>query len=274
MNEACRVYTVWEENPEEIINMSKKQVLFEPSGDLDETAAARESEDKTQPADSTSAAEQQQEEYSSNATTESSSSTTSLSACEEVKLSSEGSDLLALPKSPKSPSSPHSTPSPVTVSPQSSAQSSPAKSSSSSSGTNRQPSSAANRQMYSYRVSATSDIKFSPKSFSSIKSGRPWHAVSKIPMKRATSFAKHKETPSLKSVEEATTKKGNKEKVEQTKEKSESSSPQVIKEEVKKEEKSIGNRDRSKYSSSELQTIQLRIKESLRQQGVVSSRNS
>lgn len=127
--------------------------------------------------------------------------------------------------------------------------------------------------MYSYRVSATSGVKYSPKTFSSIKSGRPWHAVAKVPAKRVPMYAKHKEISAPpKVVVTVKTKSADKEKTEQPKkelEDHESDPPQMKKEEVKKEQKIIANR--SKYSSSELQTIQSRIKESLRQQGVVSS---
>ena len=127
------------------------------------------------------------------------------------------------------------------------------------------------RQTYSYRVSATSNIKFSPRS-PSIKSGRPWYAVSKATAKRVPSLTKHKEVPAPKVNETVKNKKADKasEMVEQQKGSDPGSShPEKEKEETKNHERS--SLQRSKYTHSELQTIQSRIKDSLRQQGVVSS---
>ena len=261
MSEARHVYTVWEENPAEMINISKEQVLFPRIGD-DKIASATQPSRPLDP--ETKLSDSEHESASNSVNTEDhqadSSIETSSGAC-DITEALETSDLLAQPKSSKSPV--------LSISPldllpiQSPIQLSPLPS----------PKPSTDRHTYSYRVSSTSSIKHSPRSVS-IKSGQPWHAVSKNTTKRAPSFPKHKDNAHSTAHKVSDTAKSNKRsaeekgEVEEQKESNESgSSLPEKKETAKKEEKS--NHRRSKYSSSELQAIQSRIKESLQQQGVV-----
>ena len=269
MSEARHVYTVWEENPAEMINISKEQVLFPRIRD-DETSSAAQPSRPLEP--ETKLGDSEHESASNSINTEdhqadSSIETTSSAAC-DITETSETSDLLAQPKSPKAPTSPVD-PTPIRSPIQLSPPSSPAKQSST------KPTST-DRHTYSYRVSATSSIKHSPRSIL-MKSGRPWHAVSKVGTKRAPSLPKHKDNAHVhvahkvsESAKEHKKSVAEKEKVEQQKESSDLGGPRPEKkEETNKKEKNNHNHQHSKYSSSELQTIQSRIKDSLRQQGVV-----
>ena len=258
MSEAQHVYTVWEENPAEMINISKEQVLFPQIRD-DITSSAAQPSRPLEP--ETKLGDSEHESASNSVNTKEhrgdSSIETSSAAC-DIAETSETSDRLAQPKSSRSPVlSPLDPPpiqSPIQLSPQPS------------------PKPSTDRHTYSYRVSSTSSIKHSPRSIS-MKSGRPWYAASKIATKRAPSLPKHKDNAHIAHQVSATVKSNKKsaaekEKVDEQKESNESgSSLPEKKEAAKKEEKN--NHRRSKYSSSELQTIQSRIKESLRQQGVV-----
>lgn len=258
---------MWEENPAEMINISKEQVLF-PRIRNDETNSAAQ---PSRPLElETKLSDSEHESASNSVNTEDHQAnnleTTSSAAC-DVTETSETSDLLAQPKSPKSPTLPLD-PAPIQSPIQLSPPSSPAKLGSTKT-------TSTDRHTYSYRVSATSSIKHSPTSVL-MKSGRPWYAASKVATKRPPSLSKHKDNAHIHVVHKVSESvKGNKkavaeiEKVEQQKESSDSCSPHPEKKEAKKEEKSNRNHQHSKYSSSELQTIQLRIKDSLRQQGVV-----
>lgn len=268
-----------------MININKEQILFPPVSDdanllpQESTVVQLESETKSQPGNSASdsiAAGNPEEDSSALTSVQS----LSPDACEDAtELLSESSDLPTLPKSPKSPITPPHPPPLANPHPSSSPNgstssslSSPAKSSSKQSA----PSSGFNRHTYSYRVSATSSIKCTPKSpsaasSSSIKSGRPWHAVAKFTTKRAPTLNRHREiTSSTKVVEAAKNKKVEKDKTEQQKENESGSSLFEKKQEESKKDPEKSNPHRLKYSCSELQTIQSRIKDSLRQQGVVS----
>lgn len=265
-------YTVWDENPLGMINKSRNQEFFPPPTQEDNGEATQslqesevvqlESASKSQPAESASDSpntNRQPDNCFIHDQTESVTSPT----CNDSESSLETGDLSAPPRDTKSPTSPHSAPL-QPISSQISQQPSPARSNS------KQAASSTNRHTYSYRVSATSSVKYVPKSPFSIKSGRPWHAVSKVTAKRAPTLIKHKDYSAPKPVETMKNKKVEKEKLEQQKENNLGSSL------PEKEECTVGSTEesgvspRSKYSRSELQTIQLRIKDSLRQQGVVS----
>lgn len=262
MSEAHQVYTVWEENPLDIINMSKgDKVPFSPTENDDDndggaTKPLEESEQeatqleeeslKSKPPESASDSITIDNQQQHNSTIESASSP----SFEDSQPTVETDDSLVISKNPQSSNSV-----PLTLqqpSPQASQARSGCKSSVSST----------DRHTYSYRVSATSSIKYTPKSLASIKSGRPWYAVSKVTTKRTASLTKHKEFTTPKA-EVAKNRKLANDKSEQ--QKGNSSVPEGG---GKKEERRDSS-SRSKYSSSELQTIQSRIKDSLQQQGVV-----
>ena len=260
------MYTVWEENPAEMINISKEQVLFPRIRNDETSSSAPQQSGPLEPETKLSDSEPESASNSISADRQADSSTeTSPAPCNNTE-TSDTIDLLAQPKSPISPLDPAPILSPLQISPPSS----PAKESS----TKQTTTSTMDRHTYSYCVSATSSIKYSPRSIS-IKSGRPWHAVSKVATKRAPPLPKHKENvhvaPKVSDTVRNNKKSAaDKEKVEQKKESSDSgSSLPGKKEEAKKEERRNQNHQCSKYSSSELQTIQSRIKDSLRQQGVV-----
>ena len=259
MSEARHVYTVWEENPAEMINISKEQVLFPRIRD-DKTSSATQPSRLLEP--ETKLNDSELESASNSVNTENHQadcSTETSSVSFDIAETSETSELLAQPRSPKSPPlDPPPIQSPIQLSPQPS------------------PKPSMDRHTYSYHVSSTSSIKHSPRSIS-MKSGRPWYAASKVATKRATSLPKHKDNNAQCQVivhKVSDTVKSNKkpaaekEEIEKQKESNESGSSLPEKKEApKKEDKN--NHRRSKYSSSELQTIQSRIKDSLRQQGVV-----
>lgn len=238
-----------------MINISKEQVLFPRIRDGKTSSAtppSRPLEPETKLSDSeheSASNSVKAEDHQADSSIE-----TSPVACDATE-TSETSDQLAQPKSPKSPVlSPLDQPpilSPIELSPQPS------------------PNPSMDRHAYSYRVSSTSSIKHSPRSIS-MKSGRPWHAVSKIATKRAPSLPKHKDNAHKVSDTVKSNKKSGaeKEEVSERKESKESGSSLPAKKgEAKKEDKNY--HQRSRYSSTELQTIQSRIKDSLRQQGVV-----
>ena len=262
MSEARHVYTVWEENPAEMINISKEQVLFPRIRDNKTSSATQPSrplklETKLNDSELTSASNSvNTENHQADCSTE-----TSSVSC-DIAETSETSELLAQPRSPKSPVLPPPDPppirSPIQLSPQPS------------------PKPSIDRHTYSYHVSSTSSIKHSPRSIS-MKSGRPWYAASKMVTKRATSLPKHKDNNTqcqviahkVSDIVKSNKKPAaEKEEVEKQKESNESGSSLPEKKEAAKKEDKNDHR-RSKYSSSELQTIQSRIKDSLRQQGVV-----
>ena len=274
VSEARHVYSVWEENPLEMLNISKEQVLFPPitdDNDDDSTRPTQVSEAVQSESEMSPSKSQLDESASNSITAEKPKAhdqllSQSLTASDNAELSQETTDSPRMPKSPKSLVSPPLSATLQSSSPQVTPPSSPARSSS------NKESASFNRHTYSYRVSATSNIQLTPKSPSSIKSGRPWHAITKVTTKRAHSLNKHRDIPVTKVVETAKNKRVEKEKAEQQKEKENGGSlPEKKKEESKKEEKS-SSQSSNKYSSSELQTIQSRIKDSLRQQGVVSLR--
>lgn len=188
----------------------------------------------------------------------------SSSTCNDSESSLKADDQSAPPRDTLSPISLHSAPL-QPISSQTSPQPPPTRSNS------EQATSSINRHTYSYRVSATSSVKYMPKSPLSIKSGRPWHAISKVTTKRAPSLIKHKDYSASKPIETVKNKKPEK-KLEQQKE---TDSGNSLSEKTKEEctvspTEERGVSPRSKYSRSELQTIQSRIKDSLQQQGVVS----
>lgn len=270
MIEAQHQYTVWDENPLGMINMSKKQELFPPSTQEDTGEATQalqecelvqlESASKSQPAESDSDSlniNKQPDNCFIHDQTDSVTSPT----CNDSESSVEAGDLSAPPGDTISPTLLHSAPL-QPISSQTSPQASPARSNS------KHAASSTNRHTYSYRVSATSSVKYVPKSPFSTKSGRPWHAVSKVTAKRAPTSIKHKDYPAPKPVEMVKNKKVVKEKLEQQKENDSGSSLPEKKEECTGSSTEV--QPRSKYSRSELQTIQSRVKDSLRQQGVVS----
>lgn len=280
MSEARHVYTVWEENPAEMINISKEQVLFPRIRNDDDSLASRDTQQPSRPLESETKLSDSDRESASNSTntedhqadysTESSSNSPT---CDITEMSESG-DLLAQSKTQLSPRSPLDPviDLPIQSSLELSPLSSPAKQQSGSAESATMTLST-DRQAYSYRVSATSSIKHSPRSIS-MKSGRPWHMASKVTIKRAPSFPKQKDPvrTAIKVSSTSDTVKGNKkfvtekEKVEKQKESSDSSDG-PSKDEHKKEK--TDQNHRPKYSNSELQTIQLRVKESLQQQGVV-----
>ncbi len=243
-----------------MINISKEQVLFPRIRD-DKTSSATQPSRPLEPETKLSDSEHESASNSVNAENHQADSSTETSSVPcDIAETSEANDLLAESKSPKSPVlSPLDPPpiqSPIQLSPQPS------------------PKPSTDRHTYSYHVSSTSGIKYSPGSIS-MKSGRPWYAASKVATKRATSLPKHRDNSTHAIAHKISdTVKSNKkpaaekEEIQKQRESNESGSRLPEKKEaVKKEEKN--NHKHSRYSSSELQTIQSRIKDSLRQQGVV-----
>ena len=273
--EARHIYTVWDENPLGMINMSKNHEFFPPPTQEDNSEATKplqeseevhlESTSKSQPAESPSNSLNTNRQPDNCFVHDQTVSVTSPTRNHSESSSLEAGDLSALHSDTKSPTSPHSAPL-QPISSQTSPQPPPSRSNT------KQTASSTNRHTYSYRVSATSNVKYVPKSPFSIKSGRPWHAVSKVTAKRAPTLTKHKGYSVPKPVEAVKNKRPEKEKLEQQKENDSGRSLS----EKKKEECTVSSTEgrgvssRSKYSRSELQMIQSRVKESLRQQGVVS----